>query len=272
MLVVVKPSCSRDITEHVKWLEKEVSIRQLHCHWFYTTGQFENDVAAIQNLLGEVSMIVAIGGDGTLHLLANALANTDVAVAILPAGTGNDFARQFNFTLKQWRALVFSGRPYSIDLGKINNRFFINIAGVGFNAAVVEDMDTFQSRHKFSYIFAGIKHLISFKQISANDRSLMHIFANGKFFAAGLKAAPNAQVDNGELLMVQFKANSLLSRVWTFLLMLFYSHERSQYVCTESISEFFINEPDLLIEADGEIVGQSPALIKVCPAALKVKL
>lgn len=272
MLVVVKPSSAKDIVEHTSWLEKEIASRKLDCRWFYTSGHFDVDRKAIKESLDKIHTVVVIGGDGTLHLVANALANTQVAVAVLPAGTGNDFARQFNLTIPQWRERIFSGTLHAIDLGRVNRRYFINIAGIGFNAAVVKDMDTFQHRHKLSYIFAGIKHLVSFKHISSTDQSLMRVFANGQFFAAGLKAAPSASVTNGKLLMLHFKAHSLLNRVWSFVLMLLQCHENSRLVDVHNVSEFAIEEPGLLIEADGEIVGETPAIVKVCPAALKIKL
>jgi len=272
MLVVVKPSDSPFIEAQVKWLEEEFVKRGLKNQWFFTSGCFETDVTAIKQKLTDIETVIAVGGDGTLHLVANALANSPAALAVLPAGTGNDFVRQFAYSQQQWRALVFSESFKLLDLGKINQRFFINVAGIGFNAAVVKDMNTFQSRHNLSYIFAGIKHLFGFKHISTHDPSLMRVFANGQFFAAGLKVAPSARVDNGKLLMLHFKAEFLLSRLWSFLLMLVRQHENSSHLEVSELVEYKISEPDLLIEADGEMIGETPAIVTVCPGALKMRL
>ncbi|GMM86497.1 diacylglycerol/lipid kinase family protein [Pseudoalteromonas sp. MTN2-4] len=272
MLVVVKPSDSPFIEAQVQWIKEECVKRGLKNQWFFTSGCFETDVAAIKKKLAEVETVVAVGGDGTLHLVANALANSSVSLAVLPAGTGNDFVRQFGYSKQQWRALIFSESYRLLDLGKINQRFFINVAGIGFNAAVVKDMNTFQIRHKLSYIFAGIKHLFSFKHTSSHDPSFMRVFANGQFFAAGLKVAPSARIDNGKLLMLHFRAESLMSRLWSFLLMLVHQHEKSSHLDVSELMEYEISVPGLLVEADGEMIGETPAVVKVCRGALKMRL
>jgi diacylglycerol kinase family enzyme len=100
----------------------------------------------------------------------------------------------------------------------------------------------------------------------------MRVFANGQFFAAGLKVAPSARVDNGKLLMLHFKAEFLLSRLWSFLLMLVRQHEKSSHLEVSEFVEYKISEPDLLIEADGEMIGETPAVVKVCPGVLKIRL
>ncbi|TMP78111.1 diacylglycerol kinase [Pseudoalteromonas phenolica] len=272
MLVVVKPNGEPGILKYKVWLEKECVLRNIECHWFYTSGSFGQDVLAIKSRLIDVKTVVVIGGDGTLHLVANAIAETDVALAVLPAGTGNDFSRQFNYNKQHWQSLVFSESTTKVDLGKINERYFINMAGIGFNAAVVKDMNTFKSRHKLSYIFSGIKQLFSFDKVSSNDVSLMAIFANGQYFAAGLKVAPSAHVKSGHLVKLHFKASHLLSRIWSFALMLIQQHEQSRFVSVETGTDFMITENGLIIEADGEIIGNTPAIIKCCPGALTIRL
>ena len=271
LLIVVKPSGSHCVEQHCEWLRNEIVNRQLLSHWFYTSGRFDEDLLAIRQFLSKTTMVVVIGGDGTLNLVANVLANTGISMAVLPSGTGNDFVRQFRYSPHKWRALVFSDAICTIDLGLINERYFINIAGIGFNAAVVKGINTFKKRHKFSYLFAGLKHLFKFKHISENNAALMTIFANGQYFAAGLCVAPSGNVKSGQLVKLHFNASNLLGRIWSFFLMFVKQHESSKYVNIEIGDGFSISEENLFIEADGEVIGMTPARVLVCPAALNIK-
>src|SRR5690606_28282633 len=88
--------------------------------------------------------VVAVGGDGTLHEVVNgAVAAEPVpTVGILPCGTGNDFARSFRLPREPEEALraCTGGTTALIDLGRLNGRLFINVAGFGFDAAVAEEV------------------------------------------------------------------------------------------------------------------------------------
>ena len=273
MLVVVKPNQAKCGQEHCNWLKKRSKEKDIELEWYFTQGHFNQDVSSIRALAKKHTEIVVVGGDGSIHLVVNAIMALPCRLAILPAGTGNDFVRQFKRSMAQWRSCVFSETMKNVDVGKVNERYFINIAGVGFGAEVVKDIDTFEQRNKLSYVIAGAKKIFAFRGIYINNSmSMMLLFANGQYFAAGLKAAPKANVQNKSLRVMHFKAGNLWQRIWSFLLMFIAQHERSDLITSIDAQTYRINEADLPLEADGELIGVTPANIRCIPGAIKLKI
>ncbi|BBN80055.1 transcriptional regulator [Pseudoalteromonas sp. A25] len=278
MLVVVKPGDSQCKQAHIHWLQRQNEVKKLHCYWFYTTPNFNDDLNKLRRLVARHCLLVVIGGDGTIHLAANALVGSSCELAILPAGTGNDFARQFNRTTMQWRESVFSHRKSQIDVGFINQRYFINVMGLGYSAHVVNAVNKSSKRHPLSYIWAALKALFSYQGVfvrvagsKVNKKVMMLLFANGQYFAAGIKCAPNATLHDGCLQVVSVSPDSHWARVKTFLMMLCAKHEKISCVSVSCGRHFDIVTPDLDIEADGELVGKTPAVIGIRQKALTLR-
>lgn len=278
MLAVVKPSSSRSVQAHIAWLKEQESEGKIHLKWVFTTGVFAEDVIKIRQQAHDQGMVVSIGGDGTLHLVVNAIVGLSCRVAILPSGTGNDFARQFGFTCQQWRQSILSDKVVSVDLGKVNERYFINILGVGFNASVVKWVESCRTKHKLIYIWAGLLNMFNFNNVMISSSvspprsSLMMLFANGQYFAAGLQCAPTALYSSKSLQCLQFCTGSLSERLIMFIFMIFGQQEKLKTVIKTHGKQFEIHNQGLDIEADGEIIGQTPALIQCCPNALRLKV
>jgi diacylglycerol kinase (ATP) len=279
MLVVFKPNSSRVAQAHIDWLKKEEKKRQHVFSWYATQGDFQGDCQAISCLSESHAQVVVVGGDGTLHLVLNALHGTKKRVALLPAGTGNDFARQFAWSTPQWRKAVFASATHTLDLGKIHCqdsiRWFHNIGGIGFNAAVVEHLKMSQKRHPLSYVTAGLKQIGFFNGVDCDikdhgrARHLMLVVSNGRYFAAGLSPTPKGNNQDGLFDVVAMKGWRLRQRVVTFLAMLLGSqHERLAYVDSWQSNRVEIETAGLAIEADGELVGVTPAQFECRQGAL----
>ncbi|WP_105166562.1 diacylglycerol/lipid kinase family protein [Pseudoalteromonas sp. T1lg23B] len=279
MLVVVKPSDANNALSHIAWLKGRARQEKLACEWFYTLGNYHQDLQQISVLAKKHRLLVVIGGDGTINLVVNAIVGLNCQLAILPAGTGNDFARQFNRTIAQWRNAVFSDNVIALDVGRVNQRYFINVMGLGYSAHVVRWMDSHQQKHRFSYVWAGIKALFSYRAIRVNSPTfgqeqamMMLLFAKGQYFAAGVQCAPHAKPDDGLLTCIEFSSTTRLTSVYTLLAMLFAQHEKLAGVHTTTTKQFEITTSDLEIEADGEIVGLTPAMVSIHTKAIQLKL
>jgi diacylglycerol kinase (ATP) len=291
MLVVFKPNSSRAAQAHIDWLKKQEKTRQQAFKWYATEGQFIVDCQTIAERAERCEQVVVIGGDGSLHLVINALVGTQKRIALLPAGTGNDFARQFAWTTQQWRDAVFSAQTRRVDLGKIscqqtsaitqnelaetNNRWFHNVGGVGFNAAVVESLRVAKKRHPLSYITAGLQQIGTFDGVDcqvdgkSSTRHLMLVISNGRYFAAGLCPTPKGNHQDGLFDVVAMKGWRLGQRVLTFLAMLLGSrHAHLSYIDSWQSAAIEIKTSNLAIEADGELVGMTPARFECCQGAL----
>ena len=86
-----------------------------------------------------------VGGDGTLNIAIQELVKTSLGVALIPAGTGNDFARTLNLNLKDPRQLIsfyLSNKPALVDVGKVGERYFVDVLSTGFDSMVNERANT----------------------------------------------------------------------------------------------------------------------------------
>ena len=278
MLIIIKPSDKKNHKNSVDWLLKECKKRQIEPKLYLTTGKFENDCADIALLAKNQTQVVVIGGDGTLHLAVNALMMSRCSIALIPAGTGNDFARGFACKQQAWYDAVFNSRTELIDVGQINQRYFINVAGIGFDAEVVTQLNKAGSFSSFGYTWQGIKQLFSFKAQSLqgefNGKALSYsnlatIFANHHYFGGGLKIAPRSKLNDGQLDCYCMPAGGLLKNLISFLYLLLVKHHGLQALEYARLTTAEVTTKRLAIEADGELVGFTPAKIKIHKQALR---
>ena len=134
--------------------------------------QDEADIARRAMDAGATTL-VAVGGDGTWGNVANAIltsgANRDVRLALVAAGTGNDFAKTAGSPATDIEAtarLVAEGTETRVDVGRIEEHFFLNIAGFGFDVAVLEDILKIRwVRGEALYLYSALRQLASYKGV-----------------------------------------------------------------------------------------------------------
>jgi len=259
------------------WLYKECEKRHVHVDTFATTGHFDIDCTKIAQLARQHVRAVVLGGDGTLHLAVNALFETGCSLALLPLGTGNDFARGFACSPAAWQRAVFAQNEQAIDIGQINSRYFINVAGVGFDAHVVKALQDKPNLSALGYSLAGFKHLLKYKPATLNGRfadktiahkNLITVFANHQYFGGGLAIAPKAQLSDGKLECYTMPAHGLCSNLHSFIRLLLGCHHTMKGLGYQRLHSACITSKGLPIEADGELVGETPATVTVHPRAL----
>ncbi len=160
----------------------------------------------------EECRIYSVGGDGTVNEVVNGIAGTQSSLGVIPAGSGNDFIRSITTTYNINDILVntINGEVKNIDLAKANNKYFINISSIGFDADVVVNADKFKKvsgitgsmAYVISIIYTVIQKRISKIKIHIDDsemelKLLLAAIANGKFYGGGMLAAPEAKIDDG---------------------------------------------------------------------------
>ena len=173
----------------------------------------------------DIRLIMVIGGDGTLNEVMNGIYPSSIPIGYIPAGSGNDFARENKIPLDPIAALerAIKMNKKEIDLGYVNGRYFVNAAGIGFDGKVTELAN--QSRWKkrlgkFVYIFALLKALLTFRPhdmtITIHNKSHTYkrvwliAVSNGRYFGGGMKISPEAKNDDGELDVCIIKELSVL--------------------------------------------------------------
>jgi len=157
--------------------------------------------------------VVSVGGDGTLNEIAAGLAGTQTALGIIPAGTGNDFIKIIG-TPKKWDdavAYILNNPAHPLDTGMVNDRFFINVCGAGFDVMVLEYANKAKKhvRGIWPYLYGVFAAIRAFKpfemQVEIGDdirlagKFMICTIANGSTIGGGIPIMPIAKVDDGLL-------------------------------------------------------------------------
>lgn len=231
-----------------------------------------------------VPVVAVAGGDGTLHEALNGIIATDTTLAILPVGTGNDFARTIGIGTDLNLALstLASGVATAVDVGSYQGRAFLNVAGAGYDAVVAERINQGYKRlrGKTAYMTAAITTLFRYKpsliqltvdgKLVREGKAFLCAVCNARSYGAGLQIAPDAKIDDGVFDVVfidemnKFVALSLLAKVGKG------GHIRSPRVHVFRGSDVKIEaDPALPVLVDGELVDPTPAEFKILPGAVQ---
>ncbi|HZT76424.1 MAG TPA: diacylglycerol kinase family protein [Vicinamibacterales bacterium] len=168
-------------------------------------------------------LVIAWGGDGTINEVASALVFGEVPMAIVPAGSGNGLANELGVSARAERAIAgaLAAEGRVVDVGEIGGRYFVNIAGIGFDAEVAAKFNrpentsrglrgyaALTARSFFTY--RGRDYTITADEQRVRTRALMIVIANGTEFGNRILIARGARVDDGTLDVVVVEDRSLV--------------------------------------------------------------
>lgn len=231
---------------------------------------------------GKYTHIVAVGGDGTVNEVGVALYGSDIAFAVVSLGSGNGFARHLGYSIFMTKALkqVLSDSYARIDMLQINDKFSLNVSGVGFDAEVAYEFNKLKLRGVMSYIYAAIKLWFRYPEkkyrIISNGK-VMRVscfilsFANSSQYGNNAYIAPHASVRDGLMDICILKRPAFLEILW-FLLFFMNSkiYKLSYYrelQCEEAVIEGDIHH----VHIDGDAYTmESPVRLKMHKGVLKV--
>jgi len=266
------------------------TLRRLSCprHLHVTTAPREATTVARQFAADGVSLVVAVGGDGTVNEVANGLleACPGATLGVLPAGRGADFARSVGSPRNADAALerIVRATPRRIDIGRAtfadgSSRAFVNVAGLGFDAAVAERATG--SRLPGStvpYVSGLLGALACFHNLDVvievdgeriDGRALSVVVANGRYFGGGMKIVPDADLADGMIdlaVLGDLSKRNLLRNVPRVYRGNHVSHPKFTHR-TARVIRVTTTEP-ARVQLDGEVVGEAPVTFAVEPGAL----
>jgi YegS/Rv2252/BmrU family lipid kinase len=265
----------------------------------FTNRRLHASIIARNKIKEGYSKIIVVGGDGTMNEVINGvfaqqrILTTEVMLGIISVGTGNDWARMFNIpadyegavrTIKEQKTFIQDAGLVSYRKnGKEWKRYFINIAGMGFGARVVERSNRMKEKGKsgpFLYFYNIFYSLLRYKSQKAEieidgtsyDRSIFSLNVGiGKYNGGGMIQVPHAIADDGlysiTLIKKIGKLNILanLKRLYNGSIT---KHSKVETYMARSVQ--IGGSPRLQVETDGETLGHGPVSFKIIPRSVRV--
>lgn len=266
----------------------EAAVAELRQHATVTTLAFEGLAEARRDLrgrlqAGEVDVVVAAGGDGTVSFVAGELMGRRESLAILPLGTANDCARTLGIPAAPLDAarVILAGRRRPIDAGLVNGRPFVNAVGIGISVAVSREAPrTGKDRlGVLAYLLAALRAIrttTGFRVQLAGEghrwhgRALQVTIANGRHYGGGMTARSDARIDDGRLDVLVVKPAGPLRLLRAALHLRRGRYGPSGPVHVLSARTVHIRtHPGVAFAADGEECGRTPLEVSVRPHALR---
>lgn len=224
--------------------------------------------------------VVAVGGDGTLKLVAECLLHSPIAIGVLPAGSANGMAKELGLPndIKQALEVVSHGRLQPIHVVQTNNEICVHLADLGFNAYLVKKFDAIPERGMWGYAIAMIHALWNHKRVKVelevNGRKIksaaaMVAIANATMYGTGLKINPNGRLDDHLFEVILVKDYSYLEILKIWLTKLPFNPKKIEVFQVTSVK---INAKHRVhFQVDGEYLGKTYSVeAKILPAAITV--
>lgn len=254
-------------------------------------GERDTKVVVRELRRNGIETFIVAGGDGTLNAFVNAVAPDfrGIRVGILPAGTGNDFARSLecNESMEHALNVVQQGKTKKVDIIKVTVgercKYLINASALGFGPLVHEKMTSGvkESLGPVAYLLGAVKALpevTSYKvclTLNGTESFCSDVYnmvvSNGKTIAGGTEVAPHALVDDGEMDLILFPALPLGKLALAVSQVFFGTHIESDHVIVKKARTLHLeSEPPIQLNVDGEMAGESPVTFEVIPGVLEV--
>lgn len=245
------------------------------------------DQAALREFLGSLDALLVVGGDGTIRALLEALGTTGTPVYLVPAGNESLFARHFGMTRSPHDILaaLAAGRISEATIAQINDSFYFSMASLGFDSLVVGKI----ARHRrgpighIGYVKPTLQSIVGFKapqlKVLVDGKPLIDgeagfvIAANTDKYARNLGLVPEA-CGTKELVHVRFfpyrSLSSYLPWLWNLAVGKPVSLKNTVYRAGQQCSIMTAEGSSWPIQADGDYIGESPALVQTMVRRLKV--
>jgi len=227
--------------------------------------------------------VVACGGDGTVNEVANGVARSQTPLAVVRGGTANVWAKEIGVPKQPARALrlLASGETRAVDLGLAGERYFLLMAGVGFDAAIVRDLSSAAKRRfgAAAFVLSGLRRAIGYRaadaELVADGESLsgrLHwaLLGNTRSYGGLLNIFDRARLDDGRLDLLLLREAGLGRLLWLLPFVLLHRHRSRAHLLAREVTSFNVATAGLPVQIDGEYLGETPLSFSVAPSALRV--
>jgi len=224
--------------------------------------------------------VIAVGGDGTLKLVAECLLNSEIPIGIIPAGSANGMAKELGIPTDITDALnlLETGEAKKIHVVKLNDEICIHLSDLGFNAYLVKRFDSLQERGMWGYAKATWHALWNHKRMDVElklkneivkSRAAMVAIANATMYGSGLKINPDGKLDDKLFEIILVKDYSYLEILKIWITKLPFNPKKIEIFQTDEVKIFSKHKAHFQI--DGEYIGKVNTVeAKILPAAISV--
>ena len=254
----------------------------------------ERDYASLREATAQAiktaDALLVVGGDGMVSLGINLVAQTRLPLGVIPAGTGNDFARFTRLPLADPDAAVehflaaLEREPTVVDLARASkdgeHRWFVCILSAGFDAIVNERANTMtRPRGKSRYTWAILRELLSLTPrtytltvdgVTTEQPAILISVANGESMGGGMRVAPEASITDGTLDVFVLAPVSRRRFLWLYPRVFSGRHVGEPEVSLQRGKRVRVDAPGIVAYADGERLWSLPIDVEVVPAACRV--
>jgi len=288
LFVILNPAAgtysARDVHEA---LGRHLNCADGSCDVHETTGHENLAELARAAVERGCDIIVAAGGDGTVSGVGDGLIGTPAALGIIPLGTANVLARELGIPVDLEGACTLLSGPHAIariDAMEVDGRHYYTQVGIGIDALMIRDTKREAKRWfgRLAYLWTGFTRLIGFQprrfHISVDDkpsrpRASEVLLANcGTLGQPPLRWGPNIRPDDGRITVCIIRARNVIDYLALAGHVVLGRHRSSRhmtYKVAQRTVAIAAGKP-LPVQADGELIGETPIEVKVMPGALRV--
>ncbi|MEJ9212125.1 diacylglycerol kinase family protein [Bacillus smithii] len=272
-------------------IEKLLQEKRIHYQVRFTERP-KHAVEIVKEISSETGMtVVAVGGDGTVHDVANGLIDSNIPLGIIPAGSGNDLARALQIPMNYQKALerILIGKQRKMDVGRIGNECCITITGIGFDGKVAEAnnsskykkwLNTFRLGN-LSYGLSFLHVLFQYRPVNVQlkvDEKNFSFFnvwfiaiANTQSYGGGIKICPEACYDDGlfDICIVHDLSKWELLRTFPKAFV-------GKHVLHPGVTMIRGKQVDVasdwpvIVQGDGELLAKTPVQVTIERGALRI--
>ncbi|MEA3494278.1 MAG: diacylglycerol kinase family protein [Candidatus Margulisiibacteriota bacterium] len=285
--LIFNPAASHGKAEKI-WprIQECLDQRDMPYELSRTSKRGEALILAKEAVQNGFDKIIAVGGDGLTHEVVNGMVGSDAALGIIPCGSGNDAPRLAGISGKSIGEacdVIREGHTKKIDLGKINDGYFLNNVGLAIDGEIGERKQKMEKylRGFFAYLGASLPTLFTYKpkrvQIQMDDtflpqkKVLLISIGNGKFCGGGFQLTPFAAANDGLLDVCVLDYIGTLKALWHLPKTMSGKHVKLPFCKMYKAKKINIKcETLLTAEVDGEISKEKEYRIKVIPQGLEL--
>ena len=292
--LIVNPSAGNK-NFNISWnLILELLKKENISYDFAFTLYNKHEILLVNNALKQgYRKLISVGGDGTLHHVVNGIMSQryiktlDIKVAVIPLGTGNDWIKTYKIpnSIKASIKIIKLGNTRLQDIGCLHlesgkKEFFNNLAGIGYNAYVINKLQLLKKLGPISFLLTGLYSLLFYKKLSYDIyikkqkkrvKCLMVLFGICRYSGGGLQITKDPSPNDGFLditIVKNFSFLEIICNIHKLYNGKILDHKKIENYKVKEIKIIQQIEENSFIEGDGEIIGQGSLKVTIIQEAL----